>query len=42
MIKTGGENVKEKEKRYSDKIKSLKAENNKLVNLLRDSERLFY
>jgi hypothetical protein len=37
-----GENLKEKEKRYVDKIKVLKGENKKLVNLLRDSERLFY
>lgn len=37
-----GENIKEKEKRYVDKIKNLKGENKKLVNLLRDSERLFY
>jgi hypothetical protein len=37
-----GENLKEKEKRYVDKIKTLKSENKKLVNLLRDSERLFY
>jgi len=37
-----GENIKEKEKRYVEKIKTLKGENKKLVNLLRDSERLFY
>jgi hypothetical protein len=37
-----GENLKEKERRYVDKIKALKGENKKLVNLLRDSERLFY
>ena len=38
----GSENNKEKDKRYSDKVKQLKSENKKLVNLLRDSERLFY
>ena len=32
----------EKEKRYVDKIKQLKAENKKLVQLLKDSEKLFY
>lgn len=32
----------EKEKRYIDKIKQLKAENKKLVQLLKDSEKLFY
>ena len=37
-----GENMKDKEKRYSDKVKQLKSENKKLVTLLRDSERLFY
>ena len=41
MVK-GGEPNKDKEKRYSDKIKHLKGENKKLVTLLRDSERLFY
>ena len=33
---------REKEKRYLDKIKSLKIENKKMVTLLKDSERLFY
>ena len=32
----------EKEKRYLDKMKQLKAENKKLVQLLKDSEKLFY
>jgi len=41
MIKTT-DGMKEKEKRYIEKIKMLKQENKKLVNLLRDSERLFY
>ena len=31
-----------KEKTYLDKIKTLKAENKKLIGLLRDSEKLFY
>lgn len=41
MLKTG-DSFKDKDKRYSDKIKSLKSENKKLVQLLKDSERLFY
>jgi hypothetical protein len=41
MLKTG-ESFKDKEKRYCEKIKVLKNENKKLVNLLRDSEKLFY
>jgi len=41
MIKSG-EHYREKEKRYVEKIKGLKQENKKLMNLLRDSERLFY
>lgn len=32
----------EKERRYIEKIKQLKAENKKLVQLLKDSEKLFY
>jgi hypothetical protein len=36
------DSFKEKERRYVDKIKTLKSENKKLVSLLRDSERLFY
>lgn len=35
-------NVKEKEKRHSDKFKVLKAENKKLINLLKETEMLFY
>lgn len=35
-------NFKDKEKKYLDKIKSLKLENKKLHNLLEDSEKLFY
>lgn len=31
-----------KERAYLEKIKVLKAENKKLINLLRDSEKLFY
>jgi hypothetical protein len=41
----GGQTVdsfKDKERKYLDKIKTLKSENKKLVSLLRDSERLFY
>lgn len=41
MLRTT-ENIKEKEKRQTDKIKALKAENKKLVTLLKDTERLFY
>lgn len=41
ILKTG-EQYREKEKRYVDKIKGLKSENKKLVTLLRDSEVLFY
>lgn len=41
MLKTT-ESHKDKEKKYSEKIKSLKSENKKLVALLRDTERLFY
>lgn len=37
-----GENYKEKEKKYIDKIKSLKSENKKLTSLMKESERLFY
>ncbi len=33
---------KDKEKRYTDKIKSLKLENKKIITLLKDSERAFY
>lgn len=36
------ESFKDKERKYVDKIKTLKSENKKLVSLLRDSERLFY
>ena len=32
----------ETERRYIEKIKQLKAENKKLVQLLKDSEKLFY
>ena len=42
MVKGGENSNKEKEKRYSEKVKHLKSENKKLVTLLRDSERLFY
>ena len=31
-----------KERAYMEKIKMLKAENKKLISLLRDSEKLFY
>ena len=41
MVKSS-DNNKEKDKRYSEKVKHLKSENKKLVTLLRDSERLFY
>jgi hypothetical protein len=41
-ILKSGETYKEKEKRYIDKIKSLKADNKKLSNLMRESEKLFY
>ena len=34
--------AKEREKEYIEKIKMLKAENKKLISLLRDSEKLFY
>lgn len=34
--------MREKEKQYLDKIKTLKIENKKLVGLIRDSEKLFY
>ena len=32
----------EKEKKYIEKVKQLKNENKKLVQLLKDSEKLFY
>jgi len=32
----------EKEKKYIEKVKRLKAENNKLVKLLKDSEKLYF
>tara|TARA_B110000285_G_scaffold230274_1_gene296582 strand:+ start:1315 stop:1437 length:123 start_codon:yes stop_codon:yes gene_type:complete len=32
----------DKERRYIEKIKQLKNENKKLVQLLKDSEKLFY
>jgi hypothetical protein len=35
-------NADTKERAYMDKIKTLKAENKKLIGLLRDSEKLFY
>ena len=38
--RSGVENVKERA--YIEKIKVLKGENKKLINLLRDSEKLFY
>jgi hypothetical protein len=41
MLKTG-ENFKDKEKRYIEKIKILKADNKKLTSLMKESERLFY
>ena len=44
MIKGSSASVtefKEKERRYVDKIKTLKAENKKLISLLKDSEKLF-
>jgi hypothetical protein len=41
MLKTT-DSHREKEKKYAEKVKSLKSENKKLVSLLRDTERLFY
>ena len=40
MIKTVAD--KEKDKKYIEKVKLLKAENKKLKTLLKESERLFY
>jgi hypothetical protein len=43
MLKTTGSSVpSDKEKKLSESVKALKQENKKLVNLLKDSERLFY
>ena len=33
--------MSEKEKKYNEKVKRLKAENNKLIKLLKDSEKLY-
>ena len=32
----------DKEKKYNDKIKRIKAENSKLIKLLKDSEKLYF
>jgi hypothetical protein len=43
MLKTtGSANPSDKEKKLNESVKALKQENKKLVNLLKDSERLFY
>jgi hypothetical protein len=41
-ILKNGENYREKEKRYIEKIKALKQDNKKLGALMKESERLFY
>jgi len=41
-VQSQSTNNESKERAYIDKIKVLKAENKKLISLLRDSEKLFY